>query len=346
MTSLTTPFPYAESEAALPGRKAARPLVRSLSAFALNAFIVVACLIAFLFVALHAFVAYLLSHPPATPLASNPLAAKNLAYADVSFSSADGHSLLDGWWIPAEDSPKTVVLSHGYGTNREESWVPMYDLAELLHGMSYNVLMFDYGFANRAHAATGGVRESQQLIGAIRYARSMGSDDVVVWGFSMGAGTALQAALRSEKVDAMILDSTFLPDEETIYANIRRYLPLPKYPTVSLIRWFFPMMSGVGLDQVPSSQAQQTDYPFPIFLIHGTADDKAPESIAENVARAQTNALSELWIVPDAIHEMIYRTHTEEYVGRTSAFLGNVFASAPDAAADRQDVQASALSDY
>jgi pimeloyl-ACP methyl ester carboxylesterase len=83
-------------------------------------------------------------------------------------------------------------------------------------------------------------------------------------------------------------------------------------------------MSGVSLSDIPSTEAQRTDYPFPILLIHGTADDKSPTSIAENVASSQTNALSQLWVVPGAIHEMIFRTHTEEYVQRASAFLNNV----------------------
>jgi len=325
MTSLSTSLPYAGSETAIPVPSSPRIPIK-LSRIALHAFVAFSCLLAGLFVALHAYAAFLFSFPPIVSLGSNPLLAKNLAYSNVSFASADGRTQMEGWWIPAEDSRKTVVLSHGYGTNREEPWVPMYDLANLLNGLHYNVLMFDYGFANplQRSPATGGISESQQLIGAIRYARLHGSDELVVWGFSMGAGTALQAALQAERVDAMILDSTFLPDENTIYANMTRYVDLPKYPTVSLLRLFLPLMGGARLDDIPSAQAQETAYPFPIFLIHGTADDKAPVYIAENVAGAQTNGLSRLWIVPDAIHEMIYRTHTEEYVSRTTAFLESV----------------------
>ncbi|MFB9274942.1 alpha/beta hydrolase [Cohnella cellulosilytica] len=328
MTALSTPLHYPGSDTAIPipGPIYDRSAGFKITRLALHLFVAASCLLAGLFVAFHAYAAYLFSYPPIVSLGSNPQLAAHLAYSDVVFPSADGKSQVEGWWIPAADSRKTVVLSHGYGTNREEPWVPMYDLAGLLNGMHYNVLMFDYGYADPVNriAATGGVAESQQLIGALRYAREQGSDELVVWGFSMGAGTALQAALQAEQVDAMILDSTFLPDENTVYANIRNYVQLPKYPTVSLLRLFLPLMAGAGLDEVPSSQVQETAYPFPIFLIHGTADDKAPVSIAENVASAQTNELSRLWVVPDAIHEMIYRTHTEEYVARATAFLESV----------------------
>ncbi|WP_239617848.1 alpha/beta hydrolase [Cohnella mopanensis] len=328
MTTMSTPLPLVGSGTAIPApvHPSERTRIQKLGRVSLHLSYVVFSILLLLFVAFHAYVAWALSHPPVAALASNPMLAKNLAYSEVTFASADNRIQVDGWWIPAESSQRTVVLSHGYGANREETWVPMYDLADLLHGMKYNVLMFDYGFASKSHPApaTGGKIESQQLLGAIQFARAQGTQELVVWGFSMGAGTALQAALLSAPVDAMILDSTFLPDDDTLYFNIKHYADLPRYPSLSLIRQFFPMMSGARLEQLPSAEVQSTAYDFPIFLIHGTADDKAPTYLSENVAKAQTNALSRLWIVPDAIHEMIYRTHTQEYVQRATAFLDNV----------------------
>lgn len=325
---MSTPFSINSSGMAIPtvDHTSERSTLQKLGRIALNSLFVISCLILVLFVSFHAYAAWALSHPPVAALSSNPMLAKNLAYSEVTFASADGQTKVDGWWIPSEESRRTVVLSHGYGANREESWVPMYDLADLLHSLEYNVLMFDYGFASKTHTspATGGRIESQQLMGAIEFARQQGSDELIVWGFSMGAGTALQAALQSTPVDAMILDSTFIPDEDTIYHNIRNHIDIPKYPSVNLIRWFFPLMSGSRLEQIPSAQVQETSYDFPIFLIHGTADDKAPVYLSENVAKAQKNALTQLWVVEDAIHEMIYRTHTEEYIQRTTAFLDNV----------------------
>ncbi|MBB6693208.1 alpha/beta fold hydrolase [Cohnella xylanilytica] len=251
------------------------------------------------------------------PVSDNVAAASTAAMASQPASddsAAAASNLFSG---------RTVILSHGYGTNREESWVPMYDIAALLHGLDYNVLMFDYGYAdsrNRA-PATGGVYESGQLLGALKFAREQGSREVVVWGFSMGAGTALQAALRTDLIDGMILDSAFIPDADSIYSNIRRYASLPKRLSLELIRAIVPMFAGTRLEQIPSAEAQSTAFAFPVLVIHGSADDKAPASISENVAAAQTNPLSELWSVPDAMHEMIFRTHPEEYVRRTTGFL-------------------------
>ncbi|MBJ8192915.1 alpha/beta hydrolase, partial [Bacillus cereus] len=94
---------------------------------------------------------------------------------------------VQGWYIPADQSRKTIIFSHGYGANREESWIPMYDLAHYAHSLNFNVVMFDYGFAsqNSKAVATGGKAESQQVLGAILLAKQRGSSEIIVWGFSM-----------------------------------------------------------------------------------------------------------------------------------------------------------------
>jgi uncharacterized protein len=329
MTTLQAPLSLDGSVAFPVTPEIAEPVVRRIGRILLSILLTVALALILTYSGFHAYIAWKLSHPEVAALVSNPMAAKKLPYSDITFLSADGRSILNGWWIPADSSRQTVVLSHGYGANREESWVPMYDLADMLHGMHYNVLMFDYGFANHRHPmpATGGRLESQQLLGAIQFAKHQGSDELIVWGFSMGAGTALQAALHNAPVDAMILDSTFLPNEDTLSFNLEQSkLKLPKYLSLQMIRWFLPVVGGTSLDQIPAALAQNTPFNFPIFLIHGTADNKAPAYLSENVAHAQKNPYTELWIVKDAIHEMIFRTHTKEYIARTTAFLGEVHA--------------------
>ena len=275
---------------------------------------------------IHAWIAWKLAYPGIARLSVNPLEAKNLAYEEIVFPGFGGTAMADGWWIPSGDSAKTVVLSHGYGANREELWVPMYDLAEILHRAGYNVLMFDYGYASEKfrHPATGGHREALQLLGAVDYARQRGSERIVVWGFSMGAGTALQAALRHHEapIDAMILDSIFLPSKETLtYALENRGIDLPAKPSLSLVERFFTLISGTRLADLPVERALQTDYRFPIFLIHGTKDAKSPPMLAEHIASLQTHPASRLWIAENALHEMIFRMHKEEYLARTLSFL-------------------------
>lgn len=285
--------------------------------------------IIFCFILLHGFIVWVLSNPTVAPLYSNPKLAKGMDYEDVSFQALDNSRTMHGWYIPAAGSTKTIVFSHGYGANREETWIPMYDLAHYAHRLNFNVLMFDYGFAaqNSKGVATGGKKETQQLLGAIQYVKQKGSQEIVVWGFSMGAGTALQAGLVTKDVDAMILDSTFLLEPDTLYHNLKQHLDLPEHPSLDILEMMLPVLNGTSLSQIPYPEVMKEDYPFPIYFIHGTDDEKAPYPIAEKLAANQTNPLSGNWIVQGSHHELIFREHSREYLRRVSTFLGQVGAS-------------------
>ncbi|WP_308637786.1 alpha/beta hydrolase [Paenibacillus silvisoli] len=295
-----------------------------------------AAMVLFSALAFHGYVAWVIAHPYVPALYSNPQTAQGLAYSDVSFPSKSGRTTVHGWYIPAAagagaDAPsvRTVVFSHGYGANREETWVPMYELAALLNRLHYNVFMFDYGYASSGvrSPATGGMEESQQLLAAVSYARSQGADEVVVWGFSMGAGTALQAALQTDatdRIDAMLLDSLFLPSSDSLFNNVRQYMNLPKYPSLPIIEWMLPFFTGVNFNQLPVDRVMETTYDMPLFIMHGSADAIASVDTAKHVAAGQFNSLSREWIVEGGQHEMLFRTRPKEYIQRAALFLSQV----------------------
>ncbi|MBW7461025.1 alpha/beta hydrolase, partial [Paenibacillus sepulcri] len=175
--------------------------------------------------------------------------------------------------------------------------------------------------------ATGGVEEAQQLLAAVQYARSQGAEQVVVWGFSMGAGTALQAALQtdaSDDIDALILDSLFLPSPESLFNNVRQYLDLPRFPSLPLVQLMLPFWTGTSFNQIPAQQVMQTSYTIPTFIMHGTDDVKAPIATAEHIASSQLNPLSREWVVQGGKHELLFQTRPKEYIQRAALFLSQV----------------------
>jgi pimeloyl-ACP methyl ester carboxylesterase len=312
--------PPAEQRApATPRHKGLKVAVLALAS--LTAFVLL------IFTAAHGLIAWRLAYPAVAPLASDPMQAKQLAYSEFVIPASGGIPAVSGWYIPATaGGSRTIVFSHGYGTNREEPWVPMYDLAETMHLLEYNIILFDYGYASAEDRApaTGGVTESRQLVKVIEYAKETGADEIIVWGFSMGAGTALQAAFLTDDIAAMILDSTFIADAGTLALNLAEFSPVDGFPSPSLVAAFFPLWSGTRLASIPSDRIKSTSYDMPILLIHGTNDAKAPASIAETIAANQRHPLSSAWIVPGGQHEMMFRTHTEEYMQRVTAFLAGI----------------------
>ncbi|GAA3409884.1 alpha/beta hydrolase [Paenibacillus hodogayensis] len=274
--------------------------------------------------AFHGYIAWMLARPAIAPLSSNPLLAVGLPYEDVSFTSSDGGSALNGWFIPAEGSDKVVVFSHGYGGNREELWVPLYSLAKELNNQHFNVLLFDYGYVQPNLSVTGGVRESRELQGAIDFVKHQGMKHTYVWGFSMGAGTALQTALYSKEIEAMILDSTFLLEPDTMFHNIKQQVDLPRFPSLPLIRFFFPILNGTSMEQIPYQTVKESNYAIPLFFIHGKKDVKAPYDVVELIYENQTSPRSSLWLLPEGRHELLYKANKKEYLKRTMAFWNRV----------------------
>ncbi|WP_246067135.1 alpha/beta hydrolase [Paenibacillus koleovorans] len=269
----------------------------------------------------HGYIAWALARPTIAPLTSNPLEAVGLAYEDVHFPSSDGTGRLEGWYIPSEGSHRSVVFSHGYGGNREELWVPFYSLAEELHKRSYNVLLFDYSYVRPEISATGGIRESRELQGAIEYVRTRGGTSNYVWGFSMGAGTALQTALYSQDITGMVLDSTFILEPDTMFMNVRQQINLPNISN-PLIRLFFPFLNGTSIRKIPYEAVKSTSYSVPILFIHGMKDAKAPYDMVESIyANQSENPNSNLWLVPNGRHELIYKANKREYLKRSFEFL-------------------------
>ncbi len=281
--------------------------------------------------------AWTFTHPKIDPLFSNPMAAYQLSYSNIEFLSMDNNSHMNGWYIPSATSlstasKKTVIFSHGYAGNREEIWVPLYDLAQALHLHNYNVLMFDYGYVNRdqnpSRVVTAGVREAGELLGAVRYAKQLGAEQIYIWGFSMGAGTALQAALQHSEVDGMILDSTFLLQPNVLEHIVPNYYPHISKIFLPVVDSLLPFTGGVKLSRIPYDQVNSTNYSIPLFMIHGLKDTQAPFTITTQIFEQQTHPRSELWLPPDRGHEMTYRFQSEEYVERALSFLNQISQSA------------------
>ncbi len=273
------------------------------------------------------YTAWTFTHPHIEPLYANPKTAHQLPYSDIEFQSIDGESHMNGWYIPSS-SQKTVIFSHGYAGNREEIWVPLYDLAQQLHLNGYNVLMFDYGYVNQelnpARVMTAGVSEAGELLGAVQYAKRLGAEQVYIWGFSMGAGTALQAALEPSVINGMILDSTFLLQPSVLEFVIPVAHPIPLKVFVHMANSFLPLTGGVALDNIPHDEVNTMSYPIPLFMIHGLKDTQAPFTITTRIFEQQIHPLSELWLPPDRGHEMTYRFQPEEYLERALHFLETI----------------------
>jgi pimeloyl-ACP methyl ester carboxylesterase len=177
--------------------------------------------------------AYRILHPPKEAVINTPQGYEQVLQRpiwDEKQWPGSGGTTMAGWLIYQDHPAPTVVLTHGYGSNREELLGTSYRLWDA----GYNVVTYDV----RAHgnstvkASTLGPAELDDLNATIEYAKSIKSDAGValsdgrvgLYGVDLGGVVSLTAAANDPSVRAVAVD--------TIYASQDDFL---KYQAKTLV---------------------------------------------------------------------------------------------------------------
>jgi pimeloyl-ACP methyl ester carboxylesterase len=168
-------------------------------------------------------------------------------YLTLSFSTQDSKTL-EGWFIPSVRGAPLVFLCHGYKSNRAE----LLTLASTFQENGYNLFIFDFRGhgTNPVRLSTLGIRETQDLLSALKTFTGrpdVDPDRVGVWGVSLGAYVALSAAIESDKIKAIVVDSPFQSPGSFVETEIPSILGLDTFVFNKLTRFGFFL---VNLPQV------------------------------------------------------------------------------------------------
>lgn len=260
-------------------------------------------------------------------LSSSP-ADLGLPFEDVSFPSRDDQITLRGWWIPGAGL-ETVILVHGIDSIRDDPDKRYLPLAGDLAGVGYNILLFDlrgHGTSDFARF-TLGVHEPRDVLGAVDYVAERGIPlaEIAVLGFSTGAVSALEAAVREPGLGAVIADGAWPDLRELLNGELPDASGLPALynPGIVLalrIRYGVNVDEAVPADDVATLAAAD----FPLLLIHGTADAYTSmarwQRLADAVAEDGRGAT---WVVDGVPHVRAYALHPGAYLDHVLPFLAN-----------------------
>ncbi len=166
---------------------------------------------------------FLLYHIVLPPHARSDINAKDLpGHPDVILFDVPGVGIREGWLFPGLRRAPTVVLCHGYQSQRGELLTMIPALQE--HG--YNVLVFDFA----AHGVSPGVstfgyREATEVRAAI--AAVARRDDVDrgrfgLWGANLGGYAAIAAAEADPRVRAVVVDSVYNQPADMVALQVER----------------------------------------------------------------------------------------------------------------------------
>ncbi|MDP1678131.1 MAG: alpha/beta hydrolase [Bacteroidota bacterium] len=245
-----------------------------------------------------------------------------LTFEDVRFTASDGESQLSAWFIPAEEPKATIIYLHGVADNKMSGLL----LAKVWHDHHFNVLIYD----SRAHGESGGryctygFHEKFDVQKAIDYLLSLDKEKNIfigkigVFGTSMGAAIALQAASIEPRISAIVSEASFATLRQVTVDYQKRLLRLP---------WHFlrniSMKRSEAIAQFKHRQVSPlsavSKIHVPIFFIHGIEDHFIKYQYSQELFIA-ANEPKELWFVASAKHSDVHDVGEKEYEVRIVNF--------------------------
>jgi uncharacterized protein len=222
---------------------------------------VYALLIAYIYV----FQARLIFFPnvPGRTLGTTP-SQIGLRFEDIRITTGD-HVDLHGWYVPAAAGAPAVLFCHGNAGNISHRL----DWLEILRGMGFSVLLFDYrGYGQSSGAPTeqGTYLDAQAAWDYLANTKGVAPGNIVIVGESLGGPIAAHLA-KNVAPGSLILVSTFtsVPDlARTFYW----YLPVRL-----MARFRYPTATYVAR------------VPVPTLVIHSRDDETVPFLHGEEIHR-------------------------------------------------------------
>jgi uncharacterized protein len=239
---------------------------------------------------------------------SDPRSSLGLDYSEVSIPTQLGPA--PAWYIPATGSAAStwVIAVHGQNGRRNAMLaIPAF------HRLSLPVLAITYRNDEGAPASPDGLMhygesEYRDVEAAVRYARSNGAEQIVLYGSSMGGQIVGQFLARSSLasvVAATLLDSPLvsMPMVADFYGHRNGAPGLAIWLTGRVIQW----RTGVDINQLDLITHPPAVRP-PTLLFAGTADSQAPVQMGRDFAAA---AAGMNW--PVEYHEFPGAEHVESW---------------------------------
>ncbi|MGG3924305.1 alpha/beta fold hydrolase, partial [Geobacillus thermodenitrificans] len=208
--------------------------------------------------------------------------------------------------------------------------VPFLLLAKRLAAEGYRVILFDFRASGESDGEmiTIGVKEKEDLLGVIDYAKQHYREPVALYGISMGAATSILAAAEDRDVRGVIADSPFSDLESYLRANMPVWTHLPDVPFTYLILAIVPALADLDLRLSSPIHAVNDVAPRPVLFIHSKDDRSIPYE--ESMKLYDTHPdIFQLWLTEKADHVKSFSLYREEYTKRVLAFLRSLESPSP-----------------
>jgi fermentation-respiration switch protein FrsA (DUF1100 family) len=198
-----------------------------------------------------------------------------------------------------------------------------------LASREYGVLLYDSRASGDSEGKlyTWGDREREDVRAAVDFlAGQPAVKRIGALGFSVGAYSLSGAALKDDRIEAIVLEGASPSLSEAEEWDDRPYGLWVAYPTRLLYRWY-----GVRFEEVDVVGPLRAMSPRPTFVVIGSADPYIPRWMTEEVF-ASARGRKALYVVEGAEHGGYARAGGDAYLNRVADFFDDAFGMTPSAA--------------
>lgn len=218
--------------------------------------------------------------------------------------TADDGVRLHGWFLPTAGCRFTVLICHGNGGNISHRLERVLLMQSKLRT---DVFLFDYRGYGRSEGSPdeqGTYLDARAAYKYLVHQRRIASENIVLFGESLGAAVAIQLALEVAS-RALVLESPF-----TSIADMARAV-YPFAPVTRFLRTRYDSLTKIA------------DVDTPLLVFHGTRDRTVPFEQGQRLFDAAPGP-KRFYAISGADHNDTYFTGGEPYWNMWREFLDNL----------------------
>ena len=225
--------------------------------------------------------------------------------------------LLESWFTKVGDSRGTVILFHGYAGEKSL----LISRAEAFQQLGYNTLLVDFrgSGGSEGNATTIGFSESVEVIDCYHYVRSLGEDNIHLFGTSMGS-VAIMKALKDYPITptSIVLECPFGSLHKTVSARFK-LMGLPAFPMAGLLSFWGGAQHGYwAFSHNPQEYAAYIKTP--VLLLFGMQDDRV--SMEETTALFNNFKGKKVLVTyADQGHDIFTEANQPKWISDVASFM-------------------------
>lgn len=247
---------------------------------------------------------------------------RHLSYEEVTFHTRDKVPI-SAWYVPGT-RPSGIVLVHGVYANRSEH----IGHAQILSQAGYHLLLLDL----RAHGLSGGDKvtygyyEVFDVMASVDYLLKQQPKlrHIGALGNSMGGAVVVRAAAYDERIQAIVIQSSFSSLVEAVHDSFDQLALLPKQPFAPWVIASAEWLTGAKMSHINSMMYLSRMSARPVFILHRSHDNLFPPAHAKRMY-AHAQEPKELWIVEGAGHTSPMVGNEAQYRQKILQFFEKAF---------------------